>query len=60
MPEALAGCDIDWCKQATQVVQRKFGDVLLTNWKEKTKLQLYIRYGSSFQEEIQAIYRDFA
>ncbi|MBF1996340.1 recombination regulator RecX [Serratia symbiotica] len=57
---ALADCDIDWCKQAKQVAQRKFGDVLPTDWKEKAKLQLYLRYRGFFQEEIQTIYRDFA
>lgn len=57
---ALADCDIDWCEQAKQVAQRKFGVVLPTDWKEKAKLQRYLLYCGFFQEEIQSIYRDFA
>ncbi|CAI0770452.1 Regulatory protein recX [Serratia entomophila] len=57
---ALADCDIDWCEQAKQVAQRKFGDALPTDWKEKAKVQRYLLYRGFFQEEIQSIYRDFA
>ncbi|HID9470438.1 TPA: recombination regulator RecX [Serratia liquefaciens] len=56
----LADCDIDWCEQAKQVAQRKFGDKLPTDWKEKAKVQRYLLYRGFFQEEIQSIYRDFA
>ena len=58
--DALAECDIDWCEQAKQVAQRKFGDALPTDWKEKAKVQRYLLYRGFFQEEIQSIYRDFA
>jgi regulatory protein len=57
---ALAECDIDWCEQAKQVAQCKFGDRLPTDWKEKAKVQRYLLYRGFFQEEIQSIYRDFA
>lgn len=57
---ALADCEIDWCEQAKQVAQRKFGDQLPTDWKEKAKVQRYLLYRGFFQEEIQSIYRDFA
>lgn len=57
---ALADCDIDWCEQAKLVAQRKFGDELPTDWKEKAKVQRYLLYRGFFQEEIQSIYRDFA
>ncbi|MFZ1872295.1 MAG: recombination regulator RecX [Chania sp.] len=57
---ALAACDIDWCEQAKQVAQRKFGDPLPVEWKDKAKVQRYLLYRGFFQEEIQSIYRDFA
>lgn len=56
----LVDCDIDWCEQAKLVAQRKFGDELPTEWKEKAKVQRYLLYRGFFQEEIQSIYRDFA
>ncbi|OMQ22223.1 MULTISPECIES: recombination regulator RecX [Serratia] len=57
---ALAACDIDWCEQAKQIAQRKFGDPLPVEWKDKAKVQRYLLYRGFFQEEIQSIYRDFA
>ncbi|AVJ16334.1 recombination regulator RecX [Serratia rhizosphaerae] len=57
---ALAECDIDWCEQAKEVAQRKFGDPLPKEWKDKAKVQRYLLYRGFFQEEIQSIYRDFA
>ncbi|AHG21298.1 recombinase RecX [Chania multitudinisentens RB-25] len=57
---ALAACDIDWCEQAKQVAQRKFGDPLPQEWQGKAKVQRYLLYRGFFQEEIQSIYRDFA
>lgn len=57
---ALTACDIDWCEQAKQVAQRKFGEPLPVEWKDKAKVQRYLLYRGFFQEEIQSIYRDFA
>lgn len=57
---ALAECEIDWCEQAKQVAQRKFGESLPKEWKDKAKVQRYLLYRGFFQEEIQSIYRDFA
>lgn len=57
---ALADCDIDWCEQAKEVAQRKFGEPLPKEWKDKAKVQRYLLYRGFFQEEIQSIYRDFA
>ncbi|QCR37072.1 recombination regulator RecX [Nissabacter sp. SGAir0207] len=51
--------EVDWCQQARELAQRKFGDRLPTEWKEKAKVQRFLQYRGFFQEEIQSIYRDF-
>ncbi|WP_114195812.1 recombination regulator RecX [Edaphovirga cremea] len=56
---ALETCELDWCKLAKEVAERKFGDSLPTEWHEKAKVQRYLLYRGFFQEEIQSIYRDF-
>lgn len=38
--DALAECDIDWCEQAKQVAQRKFGDALPTEERESQSAAL--------------------
>mgnify|MGYP003365084550 CR=1 FL=1 len=57
--QALENCDIDWCSKAYDLATRKFGQPLPTDWKEKSKVLRYLLYRGFFQEEIQAIYRDF-
>lgn len=57
---ALAECTIDWCVLAQQIAQRKFGEQLPTEWKDKAKVQRYLLYRGFFREEIQSIYCDFA
>ncbi len=51
--------EIDWCMRAKEVAQRKFGEILPVDWKEKAKVQRYLLYRGFFQEEIQSIYRNF-
>ncbi|CNF36092.1 recombination regulator RecX [Yersinia rohdei] len=51
--------EIDWCMLAKEVAQRKFGEVLPVDWKEKAKVQRYLLYRGFFQEEIQSIYSNF-
>ncbi|CAM3584516.1 MULTISPECIES: recombination regulator RecX [Yersinia] len=51
--------EIDWCQLAKEVAQRKFGETLPVEWKEKAKVQRYLLYRGFFQEEIQSIYNDF-
>lgn len=51
--------EIDWCKLAKDVAQRKFGETLPVEWKEKAKVQRYLLYRGFFQEEIHSIYNDF-
>ncbi|CNE27267.1 recombination regulator RecX [Yersinia mollaretii] len=52
--------EIDWCRLAKEVAQRKFSETLPVEWKEKAKVQRYLLYRGFFQEEIQSIYNDFA
>lgn len=52
--------EIDWCRLAKEVAQRKFSEILPVEWKEKAKVQRYLLYRGFFQEEIQSIYNDFA
>ena len=51
--------EVDWCRQARDLAERKFGEQLPTEWKEKAKVQRFLQYRGFFQEEIQSIYRDF-
>ncbi|PLR38586.1 recombination regulator RecX [Chimaeribacter coloradensis] len=56
---AFEETDVDWCRQARELAERKFGEQLPTEWKEKAKVQRFLQYRGFFQEEIQSIYRDF-
>ncbi|MFZ4833008.1 recombination regulator RecX [Rouxiella sp. Mn2063] len=57
---ALENSEVDWSLLAYDVATRKFGQPLPTDWKEKSKVFRYLLYRGFFQEEIHAIYRDFA
>lgn len=56
---ALENTEVDWCLLARDLAERKFGEDLPTDWKEKSKVLRYLLYRGFFQEEIQSIYRDF-
>lgn len=57
---AMADCEIDWQTIAREMAERKFGEPLPTEWKERARVQRFLLYRGFFMEDIQGIYRNFA
>jgi len=53
---AMENCEIDWQEMARDIAERKFGEQLPTEWKERAKVQRYLQYRGFFMEDIQAVY----
>ncbi|NIY48552.1 recombination regulator RecX [Cedecea colo] len=57
---AMMDCEIEWQAIAREIAERKFGEPLPTEWKERAKVQRFLLYRGFFMEDIQGIYRNFA
>ena len=57
---AMLNCEIDWQELAREIAERKFGEKLPTEWKERAKVQRFLLYRGFFMEDIQGIYRNFS
>lgn len=57
---AMMECEVDWQAMAREMAERKFGQQLPTEWKERAKVQRFLLYRGFFMEDIQGIYRNFA
>ncbi|MGB7800805.1 regulatory protein RecX [Buttiauxella sp.] len=57
---AMFNCEIDWQEMAREIAERKFGEHLPTEWKERAKVQRFLQYRGFFMEDIQGIYRNFS
>jgi regulatory protein len=53
---AMENCEIDWQEMARDIAERKFGEQLPTEWKERAKVQRYLQYRGFYMEDIQAVY----
>lgn len=56
---AMMECEIDWQTMAREIAERKFGQPLPVEWKERAKVQRFLLYRGFFMEDIQGIYRNF-
>ncbi|RKQ41571.1 regulatory protein RecX [Enterobacter sp. R1(2018)] len=56
---AMMESEVDWQTMAREIAERKFGDPLPTEWKERAKVQRFLLYRGFFMEDIQGIYRNF-
>jgi regulatory protein len=56
---AMMNCEVDWPAMAREMAEKKFGDPLPTEWKERAKVQRFLMYRGFFMEDIQAIFRNF-
>lgn len=56
---AMMDCEVDWQAMAREMAEKKFGDPLPSEWKERAKVQRFLLYRGFFMEDIQAIYRNF-
>lgn len=57
---AMMNCEVDWQAMAREIAERKFGEPLPTEWKERAKVQRFLMYRGFFMEDIQSLYRNFA
>ncbi|AXF75302.1 recombination regulator RecX [Erwinia tracheiphila] len=57
--EVLATAEIDWCRKAYEVAERKFGLPLPSLWKERVKVQRYLMMKGYLTEDIHGIYSNF-
>jgi regulatory protein len=57
---AMMACEVDWQAMAQEMAERKFGEPLPSEWKERAKVQRFLLYRGFFMEDIQAIYRNFS
>ena len=53
---AMENCEVDWQEMARDIAERKFGEQLPTEWKERAKVQRYLQYRGFYMEDIQAVY----
>lgn len=57
---AMMQCDVDWQTRAREMAEKKFGQPLPVEWKERNKVQRFLLYRGFFMEDIQEIYRNTA
>lgn len=53
---AMLNCEIDWQVMAQEIAERKFGEPLPTEWKERARVQRFLLYRGFFMEDIQGVY----
>lgn len=56
---AMMACEVDWQAMAREMAEKKFGEPLPSEWKDRAKVQRFLLYRGFFMEDIQSVYRNF-